>query len=497
MKNYPVVIDDTQWAGNEQSLAQYLAMLRLDEERMQAGVVYQTVATPADQEELPYLLERQGNVGVIQIKGPTTNKTSWYDEYGKRATYPAIREALVAAAQHAEITKILLDIDSGGGAVSGVADTASLIREVSKVKPVTAFTDGSMFSAAYWLGASAGKVYMSKAAGAGSIGVIATHMDLSGMFKEMGITPTVVRAGKFKALANEMEPLSDKGREQIQAALDATYTVFVEHVAAMRGVDYAKADSTMAQGKEFYGDAAVSAGLIDGVSTYDKVFSKLSVDKQQGISHNPHNFPTGNAMKTALTEQQIAAIASGATAPAAAAPTPGAAADATPANPESTEKTPVVTEGQTAPAPAAATPTAGQTATPASPAPDATLVSYLQGQIKEKDAALVQSGISLKAATDKVADLEASTSGLIAIAVKSTNNMRVALSGTALDMSAMSAAQVLAEHDSVSKQFTTKFVAGGVAAVDAAQAKTVEKKDQEPDALTRARLQAANTQSRK
>lgn len=497
---HTVTVDDTLWAGNEASLGAYVAQLARDEDRMRAGVVignYAQAQSAPEEEELPYLLERRGNVGVVSIKGPTSNRVGYWDEYDKRATYPAIREAMIAAAQHPEITSILLDIDSGGGAVSGVADTAALIRQVHKVKPVTAFTDGNMMSAAYWLGSSAGKVYASNVAGAGSIGVIATHMDLSKMFEQMGITPTVVRAGKFKALANEMEPLSDKGREQMQASLDAVYGVFVQHVADMRGVDYSKADSTMAQGKEFYGEAAVVAGLVDGVSTYDKVMSKLSVDKQQGFSHNPQNIHTGNAMKTALTDQQLAVIAAGGALPAATTapvtqPSGEAAAPIVtdPANPNMPAEAAAV-EGQAAPAPgAAATPTAALPATTAIPAPDAGLVAFLQAQVKEKDAALLQAGIDLKSATTRVADLEASTSGLIAIAVKSTNNMRVALGGTALDMSSMSATQILADHDAMQKQFTSKFVAGGVAAVDAAHAKKDEKAVSF-DALTRARLQAA------
>jgi signal peptide peptidase SppA len=495
MKNVPIVIDDIQWAGTEASLAQYIALLAKDEERMRAGLFQSMPKQDAAQPEaLPYLLEVQGNVGVISIKGPTTNRQSWYDEYDKRATYPAIREALVSAANHPEVTKILMDIDSGGGAVAGLADTASLVSQVNKIKPVTAFTDGNMMSAAYWLGASAGKVYMSKVAGVGSIGVIATHMDMSGMFKEMGITPTVVRAGKYKALANGMEPLSDAGKEQIQAGLDATYGVFVQHVADSRGVDYAKADKTMAQGREFYGDAALSAGLVDGITTYDKVFSKLSVDKQQGISHNPQNIHTGNAMsKATLTEQQIAALAAGATAAAA---NPGEATETTPANPEKAETT-TASEGQAAPAPAA-TPTAAPTATPASPAPQADVVSFLQAQIKEKDAQLLQANVDLKAATAKVADLEASTSGLIEIAVASTNNMRVALGGSKLDMSAQTATQILAEHKAVSEQFNKKFVAGGIAAVNATEAaKDGDKKVAEPNALEKAYLAAASTKPRK
>ena len=53
-----------------------------------------------------------------------------------------------------------------------------------------------------------------------------------------GIAVTVIRAGKYKALADPNEPLSKAAEAQIQAMVDAAYGVFVDHVSAMRGRTY-------------------------------------------------------------------------------------------------------------------------------------------------------------------------------------------------------------------------------------------------------------------
>jgi hypothetical protein len=87
-----------------------------------------------------------------------------------------------------------------------------------------------------------------------------------------------------------------------------------------------------------------------------------------------------------------------------------------------------------------------------------------------------------------VADLTSATSGLLSIAATSVNNMRIAMGGSSIDMSSMTATAVLAEHDSFSKQFTQKFKVGGVAAVDSAQ--TEKAGSAQPDALQAARLRA-------
>ncbi len=286
MKQPMITMHDELWAGTEASLHSVLARMANLEARVNPEAAGYVVNSTKDAEKLPYLFSLQGSIGMVSIKGGMTNSTSYWDAYDKAATYQAISDAMIHAANDPAVKAILIDIDSGGGAVSGMNDTADLIRTINDgVKPVVAFTSGSMFSAAYCLGCSAGQVFASKAAGAGSIGVIGTHMDLSKMYAEQGITVTVIRGGKYKALANRFEPLTDAARAQVQEGIDAAYGVFVDHVASMRGVSYVVADTTMAQGKEFWGQAAQVAGLVDGITTFDAVVNALqqSVDKQQGF----------------------------------------------------------------------------------------------------------------------------------------------------------------------------------------------------------------------
>ena len=75
--------------------------------------------------------------------------------------------------------------------------TADLIATIdAKVKPVYAFTDSLMASAAYNLGVSARKVVIGKMAEVGSVGVLVVHREASRMLEASGITTTVIRSGK-------------------------------------------------------------------------------------------------------------------------------------------------------------------------------------------------------------------------------------------------------------------------------------------------------------
>ena len=254
------------WAGTEQSLAAARAAELMAVAKLKAGFSSEGV-------DVPSLLSVQGSVGMVSIQGPLFN--SKMAEYFGLTTYAGIRRAMVAAANDPAVGQILLAVDSGGGAVSGVYDTAQLISAINaKVKPVTTFAGDIMASAAYWLGSAARKVYSGQMSLVGSIGVISAHIEYSKQMAADGVTATVLRAGKYKALANPMEPLTEAAKAQIQAQLDAVYKVFVESVAAHRGVSFAEADK-MSQGREFFGQAALDAGLVDGITTLAAVVGGL------------------------------------------------------------------------------------------------------------------------------------------------------------------------------------------------------------------------------
>ena len=471
------------WAGTEQSLS---AALEADD-----GISARLAAGNYDQpkrEEQPRLLEVSDGVAVISIKGSLNNDDSFWNEMFGMTGYPEIRDAILGACSDTTVKQILLDIDSGGGAVSGCEDTAKLIRMVNdNVKPVTAFTDGTMASAAYWLGCSAGEVFCGKTAVSGSIGVISTHMERSQALKEAGIGVTVIRAGKFKALANSVEPLSAAGKAQIQQVVDAAYEVFVDHVANMRGQSYDYADQTMAQGQEFVGDAGVKAGLIDSIKTFDQVMGELktkAIDSSNNFMDNrgkpkvPLTGAGGTTLsgeadmkiKQALTEANIAALASGASALNAGdveAPTPEATAAAAALAAEAEQpkddkievKLVVDAEAAKEVIDAAIEKVDASAAT----------VQLLNSQLLAKDEALLQAGIKISKLEDQIATTSASADPLREIACKSLNNMRVALNMAAVDMSAMSGVQIVAEHAALSDQFAAQYKVGGIAAVNADQ----------------------------
>ena len=444
------------WAGTEHSLA--LAMEAHD--RMMAGA-FSDDEEDDDDDEVPFNYSVQGDVGIIAIKGSLTNRDAWYNRYLGITSYADIRNALMYAAQDSGVKAIVLDIDSGGGAVSGVADAGNLIKLIDQsVKPIYSFTDGAMCSAAYWLGCSAREVYSSNVSTVGSIGVIATHMEYSKALKDAGIGVTVVRAGEFKALANSVEPLSDKAKTQLQNQLNAAYGVFLEHVADCRKTTVNLCDANMAQGREFFGKEALAAGLVDGIETFDSMMSKVEMkllDIEKHSNNNLGNYQRGIDMgKKALTETDIAALAAGVDLDAAADP-------AVEGNESTTEAASTETD-------AVAT-TAEVTETEEKKHDNqASVVSFLQAQVKDKDTEILNLSIEVKGFKDKVASIEATHNGLTDVVRKAVAGMKVRMGASNVDLSALSAQELLADYAATSEAFLKTFKAGGVAAVDAASA---------------------------
>ena len=158
------------------------------------------------------------------------------DDFSGGTSAEILRLKIQSALDNPKVSSIFLDIDSPGGTVEGTKELSDFIFENRGKKPITAFTDGMIASAAYWIGSAADKIVATDTAIIGSIGVAMTHYDVSGKDAQKGVVRTQISAGKYKRIASDEKPLSDEGREYLQSMVDTYYSMFVEGVARNRGV---------------------------------------------------------------------------------------------------------------------------------------------------------------------------------------------------------------------------------------------------------------------
>lgn len=207
-----------------------------------------------DEEAKPYRTEQ--GAAVIDIRGALTKRGGfWTDGYER------IRERIEAALNDGAVRSILLNIDSPGGTVDGCKVLADWIASVRDEKPMYAFADGTMCSAAYWIGAATGRVFAPVSARVGSVGVVMTHTDWSKWNENFGIGVTYITGGEFKAVGNIDTPLSDKDLAYLQKSIDEAYAMFRHGVASSMALDEAEAKD-WADGKVFYAEEAHELGLV-------------------------------------------------------------------------------------------------------------------------------------------------------------------------------------------------------------------------------------------
>jgi signal peptide peptidase SppA len=216
-------------------------------------------------------------VAVVPLDGVICKRMNLMTAISGGTSSRVFALAMSEAAADPEAHSIVVAIDSPGGAVDGTQAAMQAVRAARSQKRVVAVASGLMASAAYWIGSAAESVWLEdETTTAGSIGVVATHEDWSRAEDAHGLRVTEVTAGRYKRIASEHAPLSPEGRADIQAQVDAVYTVFVDDVAANRGRDAETVARDMADGKVFVGRKAVEAGLADGIRPLAEVIRVLN-----------------------------------------------------------------------------------------------------------------------------------------------------------------------------------------------------------------------------
>lgn len=281
------------WAIVPEKLLEIQAayMRHLNDEKFNASqwLSKNTISPP----EKPY--DVIDGVAVIPIHGIIAKRMNLLVHFSGGVSTQLLKRDIQAAAADSEVKSIFLDVDSPGGTVDGTEELARTVAETRSIKPIIAFTDGLMASAAYWIAASADQIYISgETSVVGSIGVVTAHVDYSRYEEKIGVKTTEIYAGKYKRIASEYSPLSGEGRSYLQDQVNLLYTIFVDKVMTNRPKKLVLPKSAKdeldekgvietttipwADGKIFTGAQAVEVGLVDGIVSRELLLEAMAGD---------------------------------------------------------------------------------------------------------------------------------------------------------------------------------------------------------------------------
>lgn len=249
-----------------------------------------------------YGISVKSTVAIIPILGCLQQRPDIVSQFFGWTTYEQCKAQLLIAMQDEEVARIILDIDSPGGSIYGVADLAEMIYVAREKKPIIACVNNFAASAAYWIASACSEVVLaSEASLTGSIGVVAIHKDVSKFEEKIGIKTTEITAGKYKRAVSNYEPLDKTGRDMLQEQVDKFYSIFVDAVAKYRGVSSASVLERMADGKDFIGIDGINAGLANRVESLESLLSHQAYNSgETPQTTEGQNMPTATKIRAGM-----------------------------------------------------------------------------------------------------------------------------------------------------------------------------------------------------
>jgi len=215
----------------------------------------------------------KGSVAIIPLKGVMR-------KYGGPCSYGTedIASVMDDATNSDNIDSIILDIDSGGGAVDAISPMIESIKKAKLAgKPSIAFCDLAA-SAAYFVASECDSIIASNDISSefGSIGVIASFMDMKPYFEAMGYKFHTVYAPesnyKNLPLENALKSEEDGGPDYAMLkseVLSPLAQKFMDTVKKNRCDSLNQDTEGILNGRMFYAKDAVKAGLADKIGNID------------------------------------------------------------------------------------------------------------------------------------------------------------------------------------------------------------------------------------
>ena len=204
-------------------------------------------------------------VAHVPIWGTMTKKGGMSAE-GTQTTIARIN----AANEANEVSSILLDIESNGGTVDGMAALGDASR--GSHKPVVAYVDAVAASAAYWAASQADTIVLndSNYAKVGSIGALMIHQDSTKLIADKIGSIEIIRApqSKDKARVNPTEKLPKEERQKILDDLEVITDDFIHQVKSGRGDRLNTEDENIFTGKLYNAEEAQNYGMIDHLGDF-------------------------------------------------------------------------------------------------------------------------------------------------------------------------------------------------------------------------------------
>jgi len=210
----------------------------------------------------------KGSVAVIPIKGPIMldGCSPGLMSAGRCTSVVNTKELFEKANSDPTIKAILLDIDSGGGAVVASRELMRVVN--SSQKPVVSWIGEIGASGAYYAASASDYIVSDESSMTGSLGAIIDVVHYYGLMDKVGLNVTVIKSGESKDIGSPYREMTEEERAKLSALVNKTHQNFIRDVAANRGLplDHVK---NISKGDIYFGSEALTLGLVDQLGGFD------------------------------------------------------------------------------------------------------------------------------------------------------------------------------------------------------------------------------------
>jgi protease-4 len=177
-----------------------------------------------------------------------------------QATTLALHQGLVDD----KVKAVVLYFNTGGGLAYSCLEIASYVKQLAVVKPVIAVMGQLCASGGYYIASFADHIFTHGNTITGSIGVIATWVDMTQYNEIMGINITVWTTGPEKDFGADWRSPTPEEYDQIATAVDSIFQTLITDIGENRNLSQENSD-IIKTGATFSGLDAKRMGLADEV----------------------------------------------------------------------------------------------------------------------------------------------------------------------------------------------------------------------------------------
>lgn len=240
-------------------------------------------------------------IAVVPVEGTIQASDSSSGLYGTTMGYNhnLLMEYVDKLINNSNNKGMILRMNTPGGTVYEADELYLKIKEYKEKteRPIWVYMESSCCSGGVYIASAADEQYANRITTTGSIGVIISNYDMSGLYEKLGIKEENIVSAKNKDMGSSGKSMTSEQRAIYQAFVDEYYERFVEIVAEGRGmtVDEVKA---LADGRIYTATQALDNGLIDGIKTAEE-FDDY-VKEQSGVSYFYEPSATGGYLASIL-----------------------------------------------------------------------------------------------------------------------------------------------------------------------------------------------------